>query len=58
MKERLQPSKKEASLANAIRRKNRDYPKLKSFDGNIDHNQPASVTWKDKIDNRIKAASN
>ena len=57
-KERLQPSKKGASRINAIEHINSDHPKLEAFNGNIGHNLPAPITSKDKIDNRIKVASN
>ena len=53
-----QPLEKGASLANAIERINRNHPELEAFNGNISHNQPAPIICKDKIDNRIKPASN
>ena len=46
-----------ASLTIVIGRINRNYPKGEALHGNISNNQPAPVTWKDKINIRIKAAS-
>ena len=52
------PSKEGVPLTSSIGCINRNHLELEGFNGNIRHNHPALVTCKDKIDIRIKAASN
>ena len=59
IKERLQPSEKGASLANAIGRINCDHLKLEAFNDNIDHSQlvPSSAKTRLTIALRLRPTS-